>query len=422
MPVGTVVAWRSDPKTFRFTYVSEEAVDLLGYLPDRWLHEPDFWQSHIHPEDRERAVSFCVTASARQVPYEFEYRMIAQDGRVVWVWDAVHLIVEGGKVRELIGVMVDITARKAREEELVQSVESYRNLVEHAPDYILTLAVDGTILLVNQTMPDLRKEEVIGASLYDYLNPEDRERVGSYLAGVFRTGEPVGFEISRTPLAGPTVWFWARLAPLKHEDRVVAAVMISREITIRRQAEEALRESESGLRAFLDAVPEMMFRIRRDGTLLDFKSGRSERPALSPQEFLGRKLKDLFGESFAQEAGASVEKALASRQSQTLKYRMPVPYPGGELQEYEAEIIPSAGEEVVALVRSVPGPSEGIERLARNAGEDLMLLFADARKRCEALLHSPRLDPASRLELEGILRCVERSSALMRQFLVIPRR
>jgi len=229
----------------------------------------------------------------------------------------------------------------------------------------------------------------------------------------------VGFEISRAPPAGPTVWFWARLAPLKHDDRVVAAVMISREVTLRRQAEEALRESESGLRAFLDAVPDMMFRIRKDGTVLDFKSGREDRPALPPQEFLGRKLKDLFGERFGQEAGSSVEKALASRQPQTFKYRMAAPYPDGDLQEFEAEIIPSTDEEVVALVRSVAG---GIERLARNAGEDLMLLFADARKRCEALLRSPQLDSASRLELEGILRCVERSAALMRQFLVIPRR
>ena len=111
------IVWRGDPRTFQFTYVSGEAEALLGYPCERWTTEPTFWADHIHPEDREWAVSFCAKATAERRTHEFEYRMIAADGRVVWLRDIVRVVVEDDQVRELIGVMVDVTERRRVEEE-----------------------------------------------------------------------------------------------------------------------------------------------------------------------------------------------------------------------------------------------------------------------------------------------------------------
>jgi C4-dicarboxylate-specific signal transduction histidine kinase len=88
---------------------------------ERWLSEPTFWKDHVHPEDREWALQFCQTATAGKRDHEFEYRMIAADGSVVWLRDLVTVVVEGDRVTRVRGLMVDLTKRKQAEEALRQA-------------------------------------------------------------------------------------------------------------------------------------------------------------------------------------------------------------------------------------------------------------------------------------------------------------
>jgi len=122
------IVWRADAQTFQFTFVSKEAEILLGYPLEKWLTEPDFWKNHIHPEDREWALSFCREATREKKPHAFEYRMVAADGRVVWLRDIIRVLVENDEPRELIGIMVDLTERKKSEEILETAT---RVLEEH---------------------------------------------------------------------------------------------------------------------------------------------------------------------------------------------------------------------------------------------------------------------------------------------------
>jgi PAS domain S-box-containing protein len=112
------IVWEANATTFEFTFVSEQAQRLLGYPVERWLTEPTFWREHIHPDERDWAVNFCVTATAEGRAHTFEYRMLTVDGRYIWLRDIVSVIVEGGRSVRLRGVMVDITDRKQREREL----------------------------------------------------------------------------------------------------------------------------------------------------------------------------------------------------------------------------------------------------------------------------------------------------------------
>jgi PAS domain-containing protein len=93
-------------------FVSEPAEHVLGYPAELWLEEPTFWRDHIYSEDREWAVNFCIAATVAKRNHDFEYRMIAADGRIVWVRDLVTVVVEGDGATRLRGVMVDITKRK----------------------------------------------------------------------------------------------------------------------------------------------------------------------------------------------------------------------------------------------------------------------------------------------------------------------
>jgi signal transduction histidine kinase len=80
--------------------------------------EPDFWPLHIHPQDREKAVADCARLLQTEDQYQFEYRMIAKDGRTVWINDIVSVKRENGQASMLSGFMVDVTERKQAENTL----------------------------------------------------------------------------------------------------------------------------------------------------------------------------------------------------------------------------------------------------------------------------------------------------------------
>src|SRR5688572_19941560 len=84
------IVWEADAASFRFIFVSKKAEHLLGYPLEEWLKD-GFWAGHIHPEDRDYAISFCLQSTKDKKSHEFEYRMIAADGRIVWLRDIVSL-------------------------------------------------------------------------------------------------------------------------------------------------------------------------------------------------------------------------------------------------------------------------------------------------------------------------------------------
>lgn len=112
------VVWEMDVATFCFTFVSERAVQILGYPVEQWLDDPAFWQDHVHPDDRAWALEYCMGATREMKDHEFEYRFIAAEGNTVWLRDIVIVVVENGQPVKLRGVMLDITERKMAEEEI----------------------------------------------------------------------------------------------------------------------------------------------------------------------------------------------------------------------------------------------------------------------------------------------------------------
>lgn len=110
------IIWEADARTFVFSYVSPQSRSILGYEPEEWLANPTFWADHLHPLDRDWAVSFCVAQTGISRDHEFEYRMLAKDGRVVWVRDLVWVVRDAaGQPVRLRGLLTDITQRKRAE-------------------------------------------------------------------------------------------------------------------------------------------------------------------------------------------------------------------------------------------------------------------------------------------------------------------
>ncbi|WP_193194551.1 PAS domain S-box protein [Nostoc sp. MG11] len=121
------------------------------------------------------------------------------------------------------------------------------------------------------------------------------------------------------------------------------------DITDRKQAEEKLRESEARYKAILDAIPDLMFRISRDGKYLDLKS-EGANITLAKEEIVGKNLWELLPSDVAAISQEAIAKTLDSGILQTYEYQLPAPL---GVRDYEARLAVSAPDEVLAIVRDI---------------------------------------------------------------------
>ena len=121
------IVWEVEVESFTFSFVSQQAERLLGYPVEQWVSEANFWRDHIHPDDRDQTLNFCLAAVAERRAHEMTYRMIAKDGRIIWLRDIVSVIEEPGLPLQLRGVMIDISEQK-RAEDMLQRLS--RQLLE----------------------------------------------------------------------------------------------------------------------------------------------------------------------------------------------------------------------------------------------------------------------------------------------------
>src|SRR5262245_19678462 len=91
------IVWEADVPSFEVSFVSQQAERILGYPTAQWLSEPTFWIDHLHPDDRDWAVEYCLRATREHRDHDFEYRMAAADGRVVWMRNLVTIVVQSGR-------------------------------------------------------------------------------------------------------------------------------------------------------------------------------------------------------------------------------------------------------------------------------------------------------------------------------------
>jgi PAS domain S-box-containing protein len=112
-----IVAWEADPETWRFTYVSAQAREFLGYSIAGW-YAPDFLVSNIHPDDRDRVIEICASQSRVADSFDLTFRMLASNGNVVWIHNLVSITRAAGRVVGINGFMIDITEQKRIQEVL----------------------------------------------------------------------------------------------------------------------------------------------------------------------------------------------------------------------------------------------------------------------------------------------------------------
>src|SRR5918996_281790 len=266
IPAVTYVQEPIDSDTPKaITYMSPQYEAMLGYPPEKEILDEEHWLRVLHPDDRERVLAEELRTDETGEPYRIEYRQIARDGRVVWVHDEATLIRdEEGNALYWLGVQYDITEQKRIEEELRQSEERFKVLSQEVVEGII-LSENGRIIDANRSVTEMfgyRLEELIGKDAIELTPPGYREMVRQRISDE----DTRHYESRGLKKDGTTFPIEIRPRHLPYSGRRIRVTSVI-DLTERKQAEEALRQSEALYRTVVAQAEENIF-------LVDAKSRR----------------------------------------------------------------------------------------------------------------------------------------------------
>jgi PAS domain S-box-containing protein len=250
------VFWMSDLDFTKMFYVSPAYEEIWGRKTAELYNNPKSWMDAIHPEDRERVEE---TLRLRGMDgFAVEYRIVSPDGFVRWIWNrAFPVRNEGGEVYRIAGIAEDITERKRAEEALQEREEKFRFITENIHDLVAQTSTGGRYVYVS---PSYKKTlgydaaSLLGKSGNDYVHPEDLERfVQSIQKAVAQGDEELKLEYRLRHQSGEYRWFEGAVKFLFDEGGKFSKLQVnSRDITDRKEMEEALRKSEEEARRLPD--------------------------------------------------------------------------------------------------------------------------------------------------------------------------
>lgn len=331
-----VIGWEYDRATRRFTWVSPNASEVLGFSPDEW-RQPGFWASRLHPDDREAAITFARARTDEGLDHDFEYRMIAQDGRVLWMRDLSTVMFDGGKPTRLCGVFIDITERRRAEDAQRESTEHLRAIAEHIP---------GAVFMYDYRAGEPRRliylgpglEEIIGPSraaavrqrydvIFDFLHPDDRRALKVAADRSTETGEKLDVEMRFIHEDGSPRWVRSLAQPTRRPDGFERWHGVMIDITGRKEAERSLRERERMIDTLLGNLPGIAYRCRNEPDWpVDFMSdGCQELLGYSPADFIDGRVsygRDVIHPDDRGNVWDDVQEAIREQQPFQLVYRV----------------------------------------------------------------------------------------------------
>jgi PAS domain S-box-containing protein len=269
MPV--VVYTHDGSRPPAMSYVSPQVERMLGVSVQRWMDQPFYWITRIHPADRERLLARVDAACIEERRSVEEYRFRSEDGRVVWVRDEVSPVRDDdGKVLFWQGMLSDITDLKATEGALEESERRSALMIESVSDHsMVMLDADGTIVAWNPGAERLfgyTEAEAVGKNVAMF-DPEDQRHSGEALSDLRFAIEhgPAEHEGWRVRKDGSRFWGHVVTTPIRDEhDELVGVARVTRDLTERREAERKLGQrvrqqaavAELGMRALANAGAE----------------------------------------------------------------------------------------------------------------------------------------------------------------------
>lgn len=384
------VVWEAEGRSHEFTFVSNQAHQILGYRADEWIHQPDFWKEHLHAHDREWAATFVQSVTPDQ-DYQIEYRMVAQNGETVWIRDMFHADFDSDHPSRFRGVLLNITEAKKAEQSLrMAHDELERRVYERTAELTRAIAAlreseerySLAVLGANDGLWDwnLQSGEIYYSSRwkamlgfsdleitskpdewFNRIHPEDVERVKAEINGHLE-GKTQQFQSEFRMLHkdGNYRWMLTRGVALRDQRGTYRMAGSQTDITERKLAEEQLLHN-----AFYDALTNLpnraLFLDRLAGAAARSKAHiKRGRPALYAVLFLDLDRFKVINDSLGHPLGDQLLIDLAKRLQNCLR-------PGDTVARF-------GGDEFTILVEDISDVRDAI-KVAERVQQELKLPF-----------------------------------------------
>lgn len=256
---GLVTA--SAQAVYRISADWSEMYDLQsgGFLVDTKPVNSCWLEQYVHPEDRERIIATLREATAAKGMFQLEHRVLLRDGTIAWAFSRVVPLLDekNGDIVEWFGASNDITAAKNAERALRKSEERFCALVTASSQALYRMSADWREMrqlssagfLANTDTPSL-------TWLTDYIASDDQPQVIAAVEKAIRTKSLFDLEHRVRQADGSLGWTWSRAVPLLNGDgEIVEWIGAASDITERKRAEEALRQSEERFRKIFEEGP-----------------------------------------------------------------------------------------------------------------------------------------------------------------------
>ena len=307
-------------------FVSPQIEAMLGFTAEQAIHEEEFWTERLHLADRERIPAQWRSCIAEGRAFRAEYRMLAADGRTVWIQDEAVAAQEGDTTIYYQGYLLDVTKRKESEERLGALLRQNELLLRSVGEGIFGLDRQGRVTFANPAAGELTgcpPDRLIGLDVHRTIGHRSPGGLpcsgkGCPFTATLDDGEEHRFEAEVTRLRnGVTYVADCTTTPLVEGWELVGAAIVLRDISEQRELEQQLRQAQK-----LEAVGKLAGGIAHDfNNLLTAISGHSE---LSLARLEGGPVAEHLGEikRAADRAGALTQQLLAFSGKQVLQPRV----------------------------------------------------------------------------------------------------
>lgn len=292
----------------------------------------------------------------------FEFWGITKYGRVF----PKEVVLNRGKYfgKDVVFAMArDISERKNAEEVLMESEEKYRTLAEQVPVGIYRTSESGKFYYANPALAKIlgfeKVEELMTHSVNEFFaNTEERTEV---LKLYKNSDDYVQSEFAMIRNDGKQIWIRDNgKANYDLQGNLTFFDGVVENITLQREANEALKKSEANLRATLNALPDLMFRFNREGVYLDLHAYNDKDLLAESGNILGSSVRDFFTKEFCDEFITNISTCIETGQLQTFEYEIPYK---GEINYFEARMIPVGTDEVLAFSRNITDRKRAEEKI-----------------------------------------------------------
>ncbi|MGA7046800.1 MAG: PAS domain S-box protein, partial [Candidatus Sulfotelmatobacter sp.] len=283
------LVWESDAEG-NISFVGTQVETILGYSTAEVYQQGDsVWYNAVHVDDRQRVRQAFESLINEGKPYDVECRVQKRSGEWFWAHDRAVATCDKDGIWAAIGLLSDITERKAAEETL----QKLASIVEFSEDAILGKNTDGKITSWNRAaekMYGYTRDEVVGRDL-SFLVPSDRQAEIPAIMERILSGQPIeNLETKRVTKAGSVLDVSMSISPIKDATgQVTGASAIARDITFRKRAEEQLKLQSAALEAAANAIVITDY----EGTIVWVNRAFTTMTGYSKEEVLGKNLRML---------------------------------------------------------------------------------------------------------------------------------